>query len=390
MRGPIKSNRSVSRDGHQHGAVYARRSFEWQNHNAEHPFRGYTTVSLIFATEGHNLGSFGAKARKAGPVCPDAENIPITRADVVRYEDENNPMNRRDFSRILAGAVLCASGLPLIAAEQKPVERAKLPLPFKLSVMLWTFFEKLPLEERLEKAAEAGYTSVEGVGNPLHWSEDDFRRLERKKRSLGLNVDANGGFTKGAADPAARDALSAELKTLLAFTARTQCSNLIIQAGDRIPGLSREQQREACVESLKRLGDIAAKDNVTIMLENIDLEENPKYYLPSSAEGLEIIRKVNHPNVRFLFDIYHAQVAEGNLIERLDNNIEYIGLIHVADVPGRHEPGTGEINYVNIFRKLAELHYDRYAAMEFFPSGDAVATLIASRKFVLQSLNGSE
>ena len=112
--------------------------------------------------------------------------------------------------------------------------------------------------------------------------------------------------------------------------------------------------------------------------------------MPSSAEGLEIIRKVNHPNVRFLFDIYHAQVAEGNLIEKLDNNIEYIGLIHVADVPGRHEPGTGEINYANIFRKLAELDYNRYAAMEFFPSGDAVATLSASRKFVLQALNGSE
>ena len=184
-------------------------------------------------------------------------------------------MNRRDFSRILAGTALRASGLPQIAAEQMPVERAKLRLSFKLSVMLWTFFEKLPLEERLEKAAEAGYTSVEGVGNPLQWSEDDFRRFERKKRSLGINVDANGGFTKGAADPAARDALSAELKTLLAFTARTQCSNLIIQAGDRIPGLSREQQREACMETLKRLGDIAAKDNVTIMLENIDWRRTP-------------------------------------------------------------------------------------------------------------------
>ena len=302
-------------------------------------------------------------------------------------------MNRREFSQTVAtlsAAILpLASAAALTTASALPGEVGRLPQTFKLSVMLWTFFEKLPLEERLEMAAEAGYDSVEGIGDFLNWSEEDFRRIDRKKRSLGISIDATGGFGKGVADPAARDLIVAELEHVLAFTDRLQCPNLIAQSGDRVAGLSHQQQHDACIETLKVLGDIAAKQNVTVLLENIDLEENPMYFLNSSTEGFEIIRKVNHPNVRFLYDLYHAQVAEGNLIEKLENNIEYVGLVHIADVPGRHEPGTGEINYANIFRRLAELKYERYAAMEFFPSGNPVASLRTARRYVQQALNGS-
>ena len=120
-------------------------------------------------------------------------------------------------------------------------------------------------------------------------------------------------------------------------------------------------------------------------MENIDPEENPKYYLTSVGEGFEIVRAVNHPHVKFLYDFYHEQIAEGNLIGKLEKNIDEVGLIHVADVPGRHEPGTGEINYSNIYRKLAELNYSRCIAMEFMPSGEPVATLRAARETAMRS-----
>jgi hypothetical protein len=74
--------------------------------------------------------------------------------------------------------------------------------------------------------------------------------------------------------------------------------------------------------------------------------------MTSADEGIEVVRAVNHPQVQFLYDIYHEQMGYGNLIEKLDKHIDEIGLIHIADVPGRHEPGTGEINYANIYRKL--------------------------------------
>jgi hydroxypyruvate isomerase len=82
-----------------------------------------------------------------------------------------------------------------------------------------------------------------------------------------------------------------------------------------------------------------------------------------------VVRAVNHPQVQFLYDIFHEQMGFGNLIEKLEKNIDVIGLIHVADVPGRHEPGTGEINYANIYRKLAGLNYKKKVAMEFYAGG---------------------
>ena len=127
---------------------------------------------------------------------------------------------------------------------------------------------------------------------------------------------------------------------------------------------------------------------VRLLLECIDPEENPHYYLQSAAEGIEIVRAVNHPQVQFLYDMFHEQIAEGNLIEKLDKNIDVIGLIHVADVPGRHEPGTGEINYANVFKKLVDLKYRRMVAMEFKPLGDPVASLRAAREMVGRVLLG--
>ena len=95
------------------------------------------------------------------------------------------------------------------------------------------------------------------------------------------------------------------------------------------------------------------------------------------------MKTVNHPQVQFLYDFFHEQISEGNLIEKLEKNIEHVGLVHVADVPGRHAPGTGEINYGNIFRKLAELKYDRMVAMEFLPIGDPVEELKRAREMAL-------
>jgi len=97
---------------------------------------------------------------------------------------------------------------------------------------------------------------------------------------------------------------------------------------------------------------------------------------------------VNAPNVRVLYDFYHEQRGFGNLIEKLEKNIDRVGLIHVADVPGRHEPGTGEIDYPVIYRKLAELHYDRWIAMEYYPTGEPVASLKQARVSALEAMRG--
>ena len=169
---------------------------------------------------------------------------------------------------------------------------------------------------------------------------------------------------------------------------KIECRAIIVMSGNVVPGLSRAAQHQSCIEGLKRAAEIAEKKDITILLENIDLEENPHYYLWSVAEGFEIISRVGHPRVKFLDDFFHEQISEGNLIEKLEKNIDKLGLVHVADVPGRHEPGTGEINYTNIYKKLAMLKYDRYVAMEFIPAGDPVQSLRRAREEALRAAGG--
>src|SRR3989449_3924431 len=294
-------------------------------------------------------------------------------------------MNRREFAKTAAGAAfsmaLPANSVLDAAADVKPT------VPFKLSVMLWTVNKQLPFEQRLEKVAEAGYGAVELVNEFLKWSDEDFRRMNNKKRSLGITFDATAGVWKGVADPGGRDAFLTDLQNFFPVAHKLECPAVIVLSGNRVEGVSRDAHHEACIEALKRAADLAAKQNVTLLLENIDQEENPKYYLTSVAEGFEIIRKVGNPHVKFLYDFYHEQISEGNLIKKLKENIDFVGLVHIADVPGRHQPGTGEINYASIYRKLAELKYSGYAAMEFIPEGDPVAALRSAREMVITAVN---
>ena len=292
-------------------------------------------------------------------------------------------MNRRTFAQALTAAALSAAVPPLPAAAQSGTDSPKTP-PFPLSVMLWTVFKDLPFEERLAKVAEAGYHQVELVGEYAAWSQTDFTRANAARKRLHINFDATAGLKNGIADPAARDAFLAELRQALIPMETLACPAMIVLSGNVVPGLTREQQHQASIETLKRAAALVEGRQidgqpVRLLLECIHPEENPKYFLTRASEAIEVVLAVNHPQVQFLYDIFHEQMVEGNLIEKLEKHIDVIGLIHVADVPGRHEPGTGEINYANIYRKLVELKYRNTMAMEFYPTGDPVATLRAAK-----------
>ena len=289
-------------------------------------------------------------------------------------------MNRRTFGQTIAGAALGAA-LPCAEAAQAPA--AGTPA-FGLSVMLWTVFKDLPFEERLAKVAEAGYSKIELVGEYKNWSAAEFNRANAARKRLGIEFDATAGLSHGVADPSVRDAFLSELQQALTPMQTLDCPAMIVLSGNVVPALTREAQHQGCVETLKRAaalieGKTIAGQPVRLLLECIHLEENPKYFLTSANEAIEIVRAVNHPQVQFLYDIFHEQMSYGNLIDKLNKHVDVIGLIHVADVPGRHEPGTGEIDYGNIYKKLAQLNYRHNVAMEFLPVGDPVATLRAAR-----------
>ncbi len=304
-------------------------------------------------------------------------------------------MNRRKFAQTLAGTVVGACGLAqtsdLFAAKLPSTEKKDLSsAPFKLSVMLWTVFNDLPFEQRLEKVAEAGYRNVELVGEYDKWTEADFKRANAKRKELGITFDCTAGLKHGVSVPDQRGELLADLRRTLPIMEQIACPAIILLSGNRVPGMPREVQHQSCIDSLKAAAAVVEGKSINgqpvrLLLETIDPEENPQYYLTQIVEALEVVEAVDHPQVKLLYDFYHEQIAAGNLIAKLEKCIPHLALVHIADVPGRHEPGTGEINYENIFRKLAELNYTGMVAMEFHPSGDPVTQLRAARDMALRA-----
>ena len=310
-------------------------------------------------------------------------------------------MNRRKFAKTLAGATLgtvafaleptdgaepkVSAATPVRAASGAAAGQSTVEAPFKISLMLWTFQRNLPFEERLEKVAEAGYHAVELTGESAKWTDEDFRRYNKRRAELGITIDTNAGLRHGVGDPSVRKAFLEDVRAQLITLEKLECSALIVMSGNAVPGLSPQAQHDSCVEGLKRAAELVEGKGVTLLLENIDLEENPRYYLWSVPEAFQIIEEVNHPQVKFLYDLYHAQISCGNLIANLQRHIDKVGLFHIADVPDRHQPGTGEINYRNIYKKLAELNYSRYVAMEFLPDGDPVKVLAQARQEALRA-----
>jgi hydroxypyruvate isomerase len=295
-----------------------------------------------------------------------------------------NSVRRREFVGACAAAALTgAAASPLLAGPPASAPEAD-GVPFSLSIMLWTIYNDLPFEQRLEKVAEAGYHAVELVGEFKDWKPQDFADARRKKRELHIEFDGTTGVWLPLADASAREPFLKSLREFIPTMRELECARLIMQTGDAVPGLSRADMHANCIETLKHGGEIAAENNIELLIENIDPEENPKYFLTLSSEGFEIVRSVGNPHVKFLYDFFHEQIAAGNLIAKLEKNIDLVGLVHVADVPGRHDPGTGEIYYPNIFRKLGELGYSRYVAMEFKPVGEPIAALRAAREMALK------
>jgi hydroxypyruvate isomerase len=291
-------------------------------------------------------------------------------------------LTRRDFAGLVTASLVLPRIGGLMHGQTAPAQaRAVRP---KTSVMMWTLNKFGTFEQNLERVAQAGYNQVELVSEFKSWSEADWARILARMGALGLKVDAMAGTTLGFADPAGGEAFLAELKTLIPVADRLGCRQIILLSGKRMgaAGAGSDEipaQHTASIETLKRAAELLGSANVQGVIEPIDRLENPTIYLDGVSEAFEMVKAVGSPSVRVLYDLYHEQRTHGNLIEKLQQNIALVGLIHVADVPGRHQPGTGELDYGNIYRALAQLSYAGTVAMEFYPAGDVVATLRDAR-----------
>jgi hydroxypyruvate isomerase len=279
-------------------------------------------------------------------------------------------MNRRTFGRAVA-ATLAAQ----VVARRGFATAAQGGGGLPLSVMLWTLEKVAPFDRCLEMVAAAGYHCVELVGEFHSWSAEETQEKLKRMRGLGLRVDLMSGMKAGFAVPEEREAFLVEFAGHLESAKVLECSQVNLKSGKRVEGMEPRAQFDASVETLKRAGAMAAEHGIEIVIEPIDVLENPTIYLTSVTEAFAMVDAVGHPGVKVLYDFYHEQRGHGNLLEKLDGNISKVGLVHIADVPGRHEPGSGEIHYAKVYERLAALKYDRGIAMEFYPQGDVVAAL---------------
>lgn len=159
------------------------------------------------------------------------------------------------------------------------------------------------------------------------------------------------------------------------------CPSLIALAGDIDE--SKDSQKDILIDNLRRVADLAVAGNVAINLEALNSQVDHKgYYLDTSGVGFEIIKKVECERVRLLYDIYHMQIMEGNIIESVTRNIDLIGHFHSAGVPGRHEHYLGENDYPNILKAIDITGYDRFFGLEYWPTYEHHQSLVEVLKYL--------
>jgi hydroxypyruvate isomerase len=298
--------------------------------------------------------------------------------------ERQSVMNRRKFGQLIVTTAL--EGALIRAGAQVATPSTSAP---RFSCEIGTL-KLASFDHCIEVVAEAGYQGVELTGYFQTWTSEEQRRLMARMRSLGVMIDMLSGLQASFAIPDQTQEFVTRVTEHCHVARGLETPQINIKSGKRLAGVDPQTQFAAAVDNLKRASDVAAENGINIVIEPIDLIENPTIFLTSVKDGFEIVRAVNRPNVKVLYDFYHEQRAGGNLIEKLEKNIEWIGLVHIADVPGRHEPGTGEIDYTNIYRTLGKLHYNHFIAMEYSPTTDPVASLRKSRMEAQQAMAESK
>ncbi|WP_254061412.1 hydroxypyruvate isomerase family protein [Granulicella sp. L60] len=281
-------------------------------------------------------------------------------------------MDRREFGRLVAGAALAPAW---VSASAQGVGVKGI----RFSFMLWALEKQASFDRCVEIVAEAGYQGIELTGEFQSWSPEQRARIMTRMRSLGMVFDAMSGVKAGFAVPGQREEFRTQFVDHLRAAKELECPTVILLSGVRVDGIGAQVQRQTAIDNLKWAAERATKEQIEVVIEPIDLLENPTIYMATVTDGFEIARAVNRPNVKVLYDFYHEQRSFGNLIEKLEKNIDLVGLVHVADVPGRHEPGTGEIDYGAIYRKLSALGYNHWVAMEYYPTGEPIESLKRAR-----------
>jgi hydroxypyruvate isomerase len=278
-----------------------------------------------------------------------------------------DPITRREALASGTAAILARVGAPLAAAAQegKAVTKGRL----KQSVSRWCY-GKIPMPEFCEAVAAMGLTAIDLLG------EADWPVVRDHGLICSMGNAGGGSIPDGLNVKANHDNIVRNFERLIPKAKALQVPNVITFFGNR-RGMSDEEATANCIEGLNRVKKIGEENGVTICVELLNSKIDHKDYQGDRSRfGVEIVKAVASPRVKLLYDIYHMQIMEGDLIRTIRENHEYFAHFHTGGVPGRHElDGTQEVDWRAVATAIADLKYERYFAHEFVPTRDPLTSL---------------
>lgn len=242
----------------------------------------------------------------------------------------------------------------------------------RFSVNLSIMFAEYDFMDRFERAAKAGFKAVEYMFPYPYEKVDLVDKLEQHGLTQVLMNLPAGNWDAGergiAVIPGREGEFRRGVDLAIDYAKALKVSRINCLVGLTPTDVAPEQARASVVANLGYAAQVLATKGLKLLIEALNTNDIPGFYLSSTADAVALIAEVNHPNLFIQYDVYHMQVMEGNLTDTIRKNIGRIGHIQIADVPGRHEPGTGEINYTNLFRFIDEAGYDGFIGCEYRPA----------------------
>ena len=245
----------------------------------------------------------------------------------------------------------------------------------KLCVAIPCFF-KGDFAEAVRKVAALGFNAVE----TYRYKDLDIPAVKQALEETGVSLLSICTSFFDLTDPQRREEYLQGIKESCEAAAALGVKKMITQVGQDT-GAPREEQHASIVAGLKEAAHILASYGITLMIEPLNvLVNHPGYYLTSAAEAFAIIKEVNSPFVKVVYDIYHQQITEGNIIPTVTENLAYIAHLHGAGHPGRHEMWQGESDYRNILTAIKQAGYEGYFGLEYFPLLDPIESLKTAKE----------
>jgi hydroxypyruvate isomerase len=252
----------------------------------------------------------------------------------------------------------------------------------KKSVCIEMLFSEVPFEDRFGLTKVSGFDYLEFWS----WQDKDIQKIKELCRANNLKIASfSGDQDFSMIDASQRADYVAFVQESIEMAKFLSCENLVIHSNalgengvviDHYANIANTNKIAAMLDVLKTVAIEAERSNVTLVLEALNtMVDHSGNFLASTRQAAELIRSVNSSHIKILYDIYHMQIMEGNIINTLNQYIDIIGYIHIADVPGRHEPGTGEINFGNVIKTLEKLKYDGIIGFELVPLQDSTTAV---------------